>query len=1124
MAVNGTFLKKISLLPRNASLNTTSTSYGDISAGYVSPWYFDNDVYDGTVTVYFEAELKIANAATSAYAQLTDMSNTAVTGSEVSTSSTVIVRVRSGDIKANLSDNTEYKARFKTGNASYMAQFYNYGLVIKQTGSVSKTETIVSLGGGNYQTLSTDYVIIGTTDAPKYYHDDDFWDGETIYYEGYILSGNASATAYSAVFDVAGNQVADSEVSTTSTTPVRSRSAAITLSDNTEYQVKMKTSNASYYAKNYGAHLIILQNTFTKTATYFERNFLDLGAAATTYTKIEGTIVNWDLDEWDCYKNVYLEVYFRASSAGQTVYADIANSGGEISGSEVSLASTTCTRRISSALTLADDTEHYIRAKCSTAAAVRFLKGVFLVVYDFRLLRSYSDAQTITEAVAKETGKGIATSLSISESLANQITLSLSDSISFTELWENTTSIDWTKELSDSLGVSEALAKSLGKPALDSVDFSEGLIKEVEKNTADSIPILESLANQSSLAVSDSQSISEAISKKPTKNQADSVSIVESVANQSTLRLSDSLVISEALARIVTFHLSLSDSETIAENLSKSPARPLADAQGEITEAISLQPEPHMSDSQSIVETLANQSTLGVSDSLSIAEATAKRFYTTKFEAVNLVAVVSKKAMGKRPSDSQSLAEAVVTLLGKGAFISDSISFSESLAKNFTKRKTETVDLFDQRTYSITKAVTDSLSIAEAVGNSATLSLSDSISITEIILAGGQFSIFDTIPISEAITQKQVGKGISDNLSIAEALGINLSIVLSDSISLSEQLANSGSLSISDSILISEGLVKVVAFYRSLTDSVSVVEANAKDIVKVLSDSVTFSDTEIEKQVEHLEDAVTPIVENQAKSIYKALSDTEPIADSEGAVFHLPLADSIGIAEAMVSVWTLGIILADSVGFSEAAVMDVGVAKTESEPISENVANSYSLTLSDAVAIAESEFQTPVKKFTEAVTLAVTLDGKDIVKNLSESLPIADSYGGAFSLPLSDSMGIGEAMTKDIGLSKSDAISFAEALVKVLHVSKTSSLTIAEQFSEAAVFLRAYTEAMPISDSSIAEQTRYLIDSMSIAESMVKRLTINKAEAFTLAEDMETDKHPQRRVGQMAFLRTVGQN
>ena len=204
--------------------------------------------------------------------------------------------------------------------------------------------------------------------------------------------------------------------------------------------------------------------------------------------------------------------------------------------------------------------------------------------------------------------------------------------------------------------------------------------------------------------------------------------------------------------------------------------------------------------------------------------------------------------------------------------------------------------------------------------------------------------------------------------------------------------------------------------------------------------------------------------------------------------------------------------------------MAVGVAKEETEPVSENLANSYSLRLSDAETIAEGETEQPVSGLSDSIAIVEQLDFKAIVKSLSESLAIADGEGVDVVLSLSDSMGIAEEVVKNTALLKSESVSLAEATAKVFHHTLADSLTIAEQFAEEVAFERAFLEAISITDGLVHQRVRYLTDSLSIAESTVKGLIINKTESITLIEDMETDAHPQRRIAQTGFLRTIGQN
>ena len=94
-------IKTISVLPIVTKEQTsTSATYVNVDGEF----NYDPSMFNVIKAVYFEALISISDATVTAYAQLYDNTNaSAISGSELShTGDTNLVRVRSGDIKANM--------------------------------------------------------------------------------------------------------------------------------------------------------------------------------------------------------------------------------------------------------------------------------------------------------------------------------------------------------------------------------------------------------------------------------------------------------------------------------------------------------------------------------------------------------------------------------------------------------------------------------------------------------------------------------------------------------------------------------------------------------------------------------------------------------------------------------------------------------------------------------------------------------------------------------------------------------------------------------------------------------------------------------------------------------------
>ncbi|OGV95864.1 hypothetical protein A2W24_02300 [Microgenomates group bacterium RBG_16_45_19] len=203
---------------------TTATSYEIMTAPKI--FRFDDDVYDPLTAVYFEATLVGSDGSATAYASLSAASDCAstVTDSEVSVTGTTWDRVRTNDLKANLSDDTDYWVCLKTtsGDTGSMA---TAKLAINQ----SDTDGLmrVQLYHHFNQTLATDADTTYTSqDYPNEYDPSLFEADELAVYLELSLSTSAG-TGYGRLYNVSDNTALTSTELTSDTpgfTRVRSSS------------------------------------------------------------------------------------------------------------------------------------------------------------------------------------------------------------------------------------------------------------------------------------------------------------------------------------------------------------------------------------------------------------------------------------------------------------------------------------------------------------------------------------------------------------------------------------------------------------------------------------------------------------------------------------------------------------------------------------------------------------------------------------------------------------------------------------------------------------------------------------------------------------------------------------
>jgi hypothetical protein len=185
------------------------------------------------------------NGSERVWAHLYDDAGSRVADGIVMTQSTSYEAQRSHHA-LSLTNGEEYSVRIQSSDPDDTIAYTTAArLVMPQTGTtITDTQTQVEVGN-NDTTTATSYELL--TDRKIYRWDaNKFSDSPTVYFEASLKGSDGSAVSYAALSSSAtcATTVASSEVSVTGTTWDRQRSASLTLTDDTDYWVCVKTSSA----------------------------------------------------------------------------------------------------------------------------------------------------------------------------------------------------------------------------------------------------------------------------------------------------------------------------------------------------------------------------------------------------------------------------------------------------------------------------------------------------------------------------------------------------------------------------------------------------------------------------------------------------------------------------------------------------------------------------------------------------------------------------------------------------------------------------------------------------------------------------------------------------------------
>jgi len=272
----------------NTLATDSDTSYTD--QDYLNQ--FDLSNFGVFPTLYFESTLK--TSAGTGYASLINTVNdTAITGSEISTTSTSYTRVRSGDISLNLPR------------------------------IAANMDTQLKNSASGTTSASSSWLILQISNLPT--------SGGTGYAELFECGDSTCST---------GSSVSGSEVSTTNADFTRVRSSSITLTTGKDYVVRLKSAIMA------NAKIVLVQSDANGiTALETVQQYINTLAtdSDTSYTG-QDYLNQFDLSNFGVFPTLYFESTLKTSAG--TGYASLINNVNDtaITGSEISTTSTSYTR------------------------------------------------------------------------------------------------------------------------------------------------------------------------------------------------------------------------------------------------------------------------------------------------------------------------------------------------------------------------------------------------------------------------------------------------------------------------------------------------------------------------------------------------------------------------------------------------------------------------------------------------------------------------------------------------------------------------------------------------------------------------------------------------------------
>jgi hypothetical protein len=246
-------------------------------------------------------------------------------------------------------------------------------------GSQPTIEQQINIVNQLYTTTSNNYSPTDNSLGIFHYDASKYGTNPKIYFEADLgRTGYGWEKPYIALYDTAGNQVANSELTGYSYQEYYTifRSEALTLTDNTDYTIRIHSQVNGIEAGVKSARLIINQSDtskITQTQTQIESGNNET-TTQTSYAPLANKkIYRFDSSKFTPVPTVYFEASLANDTGGETAYAALYENGSSctnlVAGSEVTVVGTSWARTRSGAVTLTTGTDYMVCVKTSAGAA-----------------------------------------------------------------------------------------------------------------------------------------------------------------------------------------------------------------------------------------------------------------------------------------------------------------------------------------------------------------------------------------------------------------------------------------------------------------------------------------------------------------------------------------------------------------------------------------------------------------------------------------------------------------------------------------------------------------------------------------------------------------------------------
>lgn len=336
--------------------------------------------YDPDPTFHLEAYMKAPSGAKAYVILRNESDGSDISRSEISTSSTSLVRVRSGGF--DLSGDHLYTIQIKNDGSSDGGELLAVKLLVEQEHAADTVSQILVASG---DTTTTEALSVPDRTRQWRWDASEFDQVSGVYFEAVASVDTDILTASNvSLYDTTANkQVAEVEVPAATDSPTRFRSSDIgsKLTAGHEHVIRMErgTGLTGDTFRVHLARVIVVQSGFNDTLRYVDLSWMT-DTTSTSFADVGYPDRYHMWEEWGGITG-YFEATLSNSDGAETTTARLYNATGgtAVSGSEVSVSDTTFTRVRSSEITL-DLANATYRAQAKASGSTAHVRHAWLIV------------------------------------------------------------------------------------------------------------------------------------------------------------------------------------------------------------------------------------------------------------------------------------------------------------------------------------------------------------------------------------------------------------------------------------------------------------------------------------------------------------------------------------------------------------------------------------------------------------------------------------------------------------------------------------------------------------------------------------------------------------------------